>query len=103
MIKIHPAIRTTLTMDSGDGDVFGWGMDHWFDVAETLHRAGETIPTSWQYVPSPVMLSHEPESIFVADLSADLREGAITPDDLRRAGDVLGRYIQHVKFHGTDY
>lgn len=104
-MKIQANIRSLLAEDSGENDVWGWGIGHWFDVANTLHLRGEGIPTEWRYRPSPLMAesSEREDSLALSELLDAYDAGRITGMDLREAGTILSRYCEHLKFHGVDY
>lgn len=93
--------------DDFDGvDVKGWALGWLFPIAETLYVAGERIPESWEFSPSPMLtgmsldefrLDHDEwqaeEVVFALRLY-----GA---DAVRYVGNVLSRYVE-LFVRGTD-
>lgn len=106
---VHPAIKWQWALDSGGGDRYGWALGHHFAIAETLYAMGEDIPDEWEFRPG-LGLNHSLEDIDLYDhpwpdvrYVEEVLNGAWSADDLRRAGNVLSRYVDLLKRHGLDY
>jgi hypothetical protein len=102
---VNIIIHDLLTQDSGDSDVWGWGMGHMFAVAATLYLRDEDIPYEWHYRPAPGMTEEDEraDSLTSSDLLDEYDAGTIDGEALCHAGNVLDRYLRCVKHAGKDY
>jgi hypothetical protein len=105
-----------MTADRDEGDPFGWALGWQFAIAETLHIAGEDVPPSWQFRPSPFMASDDTEELARRARNAEgdhsyedetaaalLLAGDITAEELTYAGTVLARYVRLCELAGRSY
>lgn len=105
MPKIAPDIRWNITIDSGDDDAYGWALNHWFDIAETLYATEAAIPSDWTYH-NPWSRQHtltrllNPSDGPENEMFELAREGLATHPDLTHAGNVLGRYMRRLNHLG---
>lgn len=106
---MHPLMRSNLEYGYS-GDVWADTMGAWFDIADVLYVSGNDIPAHWEYnQPWPsetvesTMFDPDQGSVFAQTTMLDLRDGSLTADDLRQAGDVLERYSRILKAQGRSY
>jgi hypothetical protein len=101
--RVHPDIRGVWSL-TGDGDVWGDVISWCFDVAEVLTVAGEYVPASWEFRPSPLLNEDNVrESWPESELLDMYDDGSITGDDLRESGEVFIRYSHILTAMGRDY
>jgi hypothetical protein len=94
--------RCELFAESYDrGDAWGSVMQHWLAVATVLNYAGETIPSSWNFIPGHTAerMNEWPDTEYFAMLEA----GTITADDLRHDGNLFEEYANALKDAELDY
>lgn len=108
---MNKEIRELIALDSGDYDQWGWANSHMFAIYDVLYANGEGVPASWEYV-NPWPRDRVLEGLDASRLAEEwpgheylwLYDGEeITADDLRRAGEVLIRYLRLLKRAGKDY
>lgn len=90
------------------GTAMAWG----FAVCEVLYAAGEEVPRTLDYLPSPyVALSTERPEEFpdcvvwdaLHDASAWVSGTTISVEDVQYAGLIIGRFLDWCKLAGRDY
>src|ERR1044072_682131 len=103
---VPPAIQPPPALASGM-DPWGWAIGHHFAIAETLYRAGEWIPATWEYRPGMGVeqgeAPDESDDWSAALLYEMFDDDEIDGDDLRHAGNVLARYCRLCVAQGLDY
>jgi len=94
-LEAHDLLNEFRTAQSGD--VWGDTMHWWFTIADELYfREGQT-PAHWQFRPSPLGPSNDPED-YATNVARETGAEA-----LLFAGNVLTRYAQMLKRAGMDY
>lgn len=90
------------------GDIKGWALGWFFPIAEVLYVAGESIPESWEFTPSPLLVG-----ISLNDYLANWADGTWQTNEaadeyrangaagLVYVGNVLVRYME-LFVYGTD-
>lgn len=95
---MYAQLKTTVTMNSGDEDVYGWAMEWLFVIAHTLDHRGASIPADWGYRDSILCDGIDSEDSWETEMISHY------PDDaLLRMGKIIDRYITWVKLAGKDY
>jgi len=104
-MRMSPQARSLLTLDSGDGDPWGWALGHHFAIADLLFTFGEDIPEAWQFRPGArAYREADLEDSWPDSEWLDLyRSEMVTADELRHVGNVLARYTRLCVLHGLDY
>lgn len=103
--RIQRIENVGIYLDREHGDTWGASMGALFGICDALRVAGEDIPASWQYRPgmgaSDELSPDEDYEAIVITEAVDA--GALTWDDVRRAGDVLNRYTHILERAGRSY
>lgn len=84
---------------SCDDDIWGQTMLWWFTVADEIHFKRDDIetPESWQFRPSPLGPSNDPDDYVTVTVQDAIDE------DLLRFGNLLDRYASRIKHAGLSY
>lgn len=100
---MNKAAKSIMALDSGDSDLWGWAMSHWFGIAGTLQRhEPEAIPSAWHYRPG-IGVEEEVTEYPDCEWEDGFIFGDFTAADLVHAGNVLSRYADLLKLKGLDY
>lgn len=101
---MQTATRELVRMSWDSGDPYGSAMSAWFGIASALHVRGETIPAGWEFRPSPMLHTVDDlEDYPDLEIWEVLEAGEASADDMRRAGDVLTRYVRLLEHCGRTY
>jgi len=92
---------------SPEHDAWGSVMGFLFPIAELLYVEGETVPSAWQFRPSPLLnrdsFTDDERDTMGFYLSQDYLSGHFTLEDLTTFGNVLHRYSTNLRAAGKDY
>ena len=90
-------------------DEWGWAVSWSFAVAEVLHFNGHDVPAEMGYRPGLRWIEYDDAGRPILEDWPDehvnelLHDGAVTPDDLKRAGVILARYCNLLRAAGRSY
>jgi hypothetical protein len=91
-------MKDELRLFGDDGDPWGTVMSWWFAIADEIYFNRDfDAPTEWQFKPSPIGPSNEPDSY-----ETEVVEQA-TDDALQKFGALMHRAAQLLKHMNRDY
>lgn len=81
------------------GDKWGDIMNWWFTIAEEIYhnRPNLSVPTEWQFKPSPLGNCNEPDNYTTTIIEA------ATDNALMKFGALIHRYAEMLKTAGQSY
>ena len=102
---MHKEIREALRQYD-TGDAWGDTWSAWFAIAGVLDIQGEDVPDSWRYRPATSLQTEaglRKDNDMAGYLIDEFEARLFDAEDLRRAGNVLERYVDMLRNAGRDY